>query len=269
MASAKDGFPHIVRLFAHELATLDPRRSRRARCGVGAAVRAARRRSSTRRRRRCRPADADHRGSHRQGAGGRAAFPSGTVLPAAELRVGARARGQRAQRPAADGRHRAHRRVGRQGARAAVADRARARRVQPAVRVSAEGRTGRGDGTDRHADRNPRTAGTCCCSAAASATPCCSRSRRRCASTATASSTSPATRRARTSSSARRSRRRPIRSSGAPTPASTIAPGRPQDRALPRQHRAGDARVPERRAGRAARPARHRSTASSRSARTA
>ena len=81
---------------------------------------------------RSRPADADDRRSDRQGAGGGAALPPRPVLPAAELR-GAR-RGRRVGRrdAAADGRHRADRRVGRQGERAAVADRARAGRVEPA-----------------------------------------------------------------------------------------------------------------------------------------
>ena len=78
MASAKDGFPHIVKLFAKELATLDPAAQPAARCRVGAAVQAARHRARGRGRGR-RPADADDRGSHRQGARGRAAFPSRTV----------------------------------------------------------------------------------------------------------------------------------------------------------------------------------------------
>ena len=107
-------------------------------------------------------------------------FHPGPVLSSAELRVGARRAS--AGDAAADGRHCADRRVGRQGARAAVADRARARRVEPAVRVPEEGRAGRRDGTDRNADRDSASSRTCCCSAAAWATPCCSRSRRRCAS---------------------------------------------------------------------------------------
>ena len=87
MASAKDGYPHVVELFA--------RRAGGARSG-------ARSRSATRpgerscsgsttdfhgARRRRRAPHADHRRSDRQGAGGGAAFPSRSVLPAAELRV--------------------------------------------------------------------------------------------------------------------------------------------------------------------------------------
>ena len=133
MASAKDGFPHVTRLFARELASLDPARQAGARRGVDAADRAARRRAD-RARRRGRAADADDRRGDREGAGRRAALPARAVLSAAELRVGGAARRRRA---AADGRDRADRRVGRQGARAAVADRARARRVEPAGRAPA------------------------------------------------------------------------------------------------------------------------------------
>ena len=112
-----------------ELAALDPARQRERDAAWARAGRAARRRADRRRRGR-RAADADDRRGHRQGAGGGAALPARPVLPAAELRGGGAPRGRR--HAAADGRHRADRRVGRQGAGPAVADRARAGRVEPA-----------------------------------------------------------------------------------------------------------------------------------------
>ena len=136
MASAKHGFPHIVRLFARELAALDS--------GQQAARDSAWARLVER-------LDADLDGRVEEvvrltptivevivkAPAAARHFQPGPVLSAAELRVGcASSARQRAQRPATDGRYRADRCVGRQGARAAVADCARARRVQPArVRI--------------------------------------------------------------------------------------------------------------------------------------
>ena len=115
-----------------ELAALDPlRQAERDRDWAALTARLDDRAERPRRRRRA--AHADDRRGDRQGAGGGAALPAGTVLPAAEFRIGGAAR--RVRRPvdsAADGRHRADRRVGRQGTRAAVDDRARAGRVEPA-----------------------------------------------------------------------------------------------------------------------------------------
>ena len=110
------------------------------------------------RRRRRRAPDADDRRSHRQGAGGRTAFPSGAVLPPPELRVGhagAWPRGGEASRLLMEG-------IALTGAWVdkergpALAHRARARRIQPPVRVLEEGRAGGGDGPDRNADRDSR-----------------------------------------------------------------------------------------------------------------
>ena len=118
---------------------------------------------------------------------------------------------RRSRRGAADGRHRADRRVGRSRTRAALADRAGDGRVEPAVRVPEAGRAGRGHGPDRDADRDPGERD----GAARRRRP---RQRRAVldrqgaqGAAATGSSISPATRTARISSSARRSRRRPIR----------------------------------------------------------
>ena len=86
MASAKDGFPHVVKLFADDLATLDPAAQPAARRGMGSARCTRLDDESDGTRRGCRAPDADHRRSDRQGAGGGAALPPGTVLPAAELR---------------------------------------------------------------------------------------------------------------------------------------------------------------------------------------
>ena len=178
---------------------------------------------------------------------------------------------RRASRPraAADGRHRADRRVGRQGERAAVADRARARRVEPARGVPAA-RASRWWSWDRP-ERRPRfrRSRTCCCSAAGSATPCCSRSRRRCASTATRVIYFAGYK-----NGEDLFKREEIEAATDQVIWSTdmgaaIARRAAAGRALPRQHRPGDAGV----SGGRARPARScrstRSIASSRSARTA
>ena len=119
-----------------ELAALDPARQAAARRGVARAGRAARRRAR-RPRRGGRAADADHRRGDRARRRRRRGTSTRAVLPAAELRVAGAARRVDGARAAADGRHRADRRLGRQGARPAVADRARARRVEPAGRVPA------------------------------------------------------------------------------------------------------------------------------------
>ncbi len=159
MASAKDGFPHVVRLFATELSSLDASTQSARDAAWAALVRRLDADFGASRRRRG-AAHADHRRSDRQGASRRAALPPGPVLPAAELRVDRRARGRD---PAADGGHRADRRLGRQGQGTVVADRARARRVEPARGVFEEGRARRRDGTDRRADRD---SGTSKCAAA-------------------------------------------------------------------------------------------------------
>ena len=101
--------------------------------------------------------DPDHRRGDRPRARGGAALPSRAVLPVAELRAPESSRApRRSRRVAADGRDRAHRRVGRPGRGPAVADHARDGRVEPAVRVFEARRAGGGDGADRHADGNPR-----------------------------------------------------------------------------------------------------------------
>ena len=107
-----------------------------------------------------RPPDAHDRRGDREGAGRGAALPSRAVLPAAELRAAqsARARG-RPRRVAADGGHRAHRRVGGSRAGPAVADHARDGRLEPAVRVPAARGARGGDGPDGHAHRDPRSVG--------------------------------------------------------------------------------------------------------------
>ena len=104
-----------------------------------------------------RPAHADDRRGDRARAGGGPALPPRPVLPAAELRAAQPARPpRRSRRVAADGGHRADRRVGRPREGPAVADHPRDGRVEPAVRVPEAGRAGRRDGPDRHADRDPR-----------------------------------------------------------------------------------------------------------------
>ena len=193
-------------------------------------------------------------------------FQPGPVLPPAELRVAraARADGTRAR----DGRPRADRRVGRSRARAwsrRSCSRWAARRDLCALLQAR--RAGRADGPDRHADRDRRRTRPSCSSAAASATRCCSRSARRCATPARRCSTSPAT-----SSMVDRYKVEDIEAAADVVvwccdEAPGFAPTRPQD-ALRRQHRAGDARVRERRARRAADRVRATPTASSPSART-
>ena len=158
-------------------------------------------------------------------------FHPGPVLSPAELRTRQRPRAHRRSRGgAADGGHRAHRRVGRPRTGPALAHHARDGRVEPAVRVPAAGRAGRGHGPDRDADRDPgarngaarrrraRQRGALLDRPGAA--------RRR----ATACSTSPATRTATICSSARRSKRPPTRWCGPPTPAWRSCPSRPQDR---------------------------------------
>ena len=117
----------------------------------------------------------------------------------------------RSSRGAVDGRHCAHRRLGRSRTGPAVAHHAGDGRVEPAVRLSAAGRAGRRHGPDGNADRDSRAARACSSPAAAWATPCCSRSPRRSRRKGTPSSTSPASRTATTCSSARKSRRTRIR----------------------------------------------------------
>ena len=137
MASAKDGFPQSRRAVRRrDLAALDRERAGRARRGSGASLVAALDGDFTATRRRRRPADADHRRSdrarrrRRRGISIRGSSTgcrtSRRVAPTSERRASA-----------ADGRHRADRRVGRQGEGAAVAHRARARCVEPAGRVPA------------------------------------------------------------------------------------------------------------------------------------
>ena len=131
MASAKDGYPARRRRCSRdELATLDPARAGRARRARGRALVARLDDELVAARRGRRAADADDRRGDREGAGRGAALPAGAVLPAAELRVAGAAR-RRATPLLMEG-HRADRRVGRQGEGAAVADRARAGRVEPA-----------------------------------------------------------------------------------------------------------------------------------------
>ena len=133
MASAKDGYPQIVEAVRRRLAALD----RRAAVASAGDVDGVSRPAST--------TDFLARVEHVvrltptivevivQGARGRAALPARPVLPAAELRDRCRRCSARTRRArAADGGHRADRRVGGQGAGAAVADRARAGRVEPA-----------------------------------------------------------------------------------------------------------------------------------------
>ena len=86
MASAKDGYPHVVALFADELAALDAGRPGGPRSRLAGAVHPARRRAAGPRRT-GEPADADDRRGDRPGAGRRAALPARPVLPAAELRA--------------------------------------------------------------------------------------------------------------------------------------------------------------------------------------
>ena len=113
-------------------AALDPAAQPQRDARLGAPHRAPRRRSHGARRGR-RAADADDRRGHREGAGGGAALPS--RASSTGCRTTSRWPGAStptAQRAAPDGGHRADRRVGGQGAGAAVAHRARARRVEPA-----------------------------------------------------------------------------------------------------------------------------------------
>ena len=118
MASAKHGYPHVVELFADHIAALDPAQQPAARARLAVAGRAARR-STAGARRAGGAADADHRRGDRARARGGAALPSRPVLPAAELRAAQPARARRrSRRVDADGRHRAHRRVGRSRRRA-------------------------------------------------------------------------------------------------------------------------------------------------------
>ena len=214
-------------------------RARHRRAGPGGPARARRRlaglrdqagRRLARRGRARRSADADHRRGGREGA----RRPRGTSSPdsSSACRTSRRSR----RRPtgtrlvmeglALTGR------LGRQGRRAAVADRAGDGR-QLAPGHDACSRASRWWSWGRPA-RPPRIpAGeSVLLAAAAWATPCCSRSRGRCARPAAGCCTSPAIAAATTSTRSTRSRRRPIRSSGASTAARPITPRRPQDRAF-------------------------------------
>ena len=136
MASAKHGYPHVVELFADDIAALDPKQQPQREARVAVAGDEARRRAA-RARRTGRAPDADDRRSDRARARGGAAFPSRPVLSPAEFRAPQPARARRrSRRVDADGRHRADRRVGRSREGPAVADHARDGRVEPAVRVS-------------------------------------------------------------------------------------------------------------------------------------
>ena len=138
MASAKDGYPHVVDAVRRSHRRARSRPSSRNASGRGTALGRHARRPAARARRARRAADADDRRGDRPRAGGGAALPSRPVLSPAELRAAQPARPRRRSRGvAADGRHRAHRRVGRPRAGPAVADHARDGRVEPAVRVSA------------------------------------------------------------------------------------------------------------------------------------
>ncbi len=120
MASAKHGYPHVVRLFEDEIAALDPEEQpeRDARWDAdGFRLR----RSTAGPRRARRPADANDRRGHRPRPGGGAPFPSGSVLPSAELRAVEPPRSHEwASCGAVDGRHCADGRVGGQGGGTAV-----------------------------------------------------------------------------------------------------------------------------------------------------
>ena len=117
MASAKDGYRHVVALFD------DRRRASRsggavqARCGLVAAGAAARQRPAGDRGTGG-AADADHRRGGGEGAGRGAALQPRPVLSAAELRGAGHARQGAGRAAAPDGRPGAHRRVGGPGARA-------------------------------------------------------------------------------------------------------------------------------------------------------
>ena len=243
MASAKHGYPHVVALFA--------RRARGARSGASS-------RSATRRGRAL-VARLDDELLARvervvrltptivevivQGAGG------GAALPARASSTGCRTSSRSAPRvrvdghAAADGRHRAHRRVGRQGAGPAVADRARDGRVEPAVRVPAAGRAGRRDGADRHADRDSATSENVLLPAAASATPCCSRSPRRCASSGNRVIYFAGYKKGEDLFKREEIEAATDQVIWSTDMGATIAPRPAAGRALPRQHRAGDARL--------------------------
>ena len=154
----RTAFRTSCELFARELASLDPAAQPRARRGVGSGSCARLDDELIAARRGRRAADADHRRSDRQGAGRGAALPARAVLPAAELRVGAPRVRERRRRPLLmEG-------IALTGA---WVDKERGLLSLIAlelgvssrlVRVSAEGRAGRRDGPDRRADRNSRTA---------------------------------------------------------------------------------------------------------------
>ena len=114
---------------------LDPAAQPRARRGVARARRRGSTTSSLAHGRGRRAADADDRRGDRAARRPR----RGTSSPGQFYRLQnfeSLAPRVRRRHAAADGRHRAHRRVGRQGAGAAVADRARDGRVEPAVRAT-------------------------------------------------------------------------------------------------------------------------------------
>ena len=255
MGGAKQGYPVVSRM----LATRPPRPARPRRAEGAARPRVARPRACGR------AADPDHRRGRRRGADGGARLPARPVLSPAELRD-AGAAGRR--HDAGDGRAGADRRLGRSRARPAVDDRARDGRLVRSLRLAEAGRAGDPDGADRHADRDPggrdRAAGR-------------RRARQRGAvldrrgvarGAARACSISPATRRSSTATRSPRSSAPPtgrlVLRRGAGFRAGTAAgPG------LCRQHRRGD-RGLRRGDARARSISRSpRSTASSRSARTA
>ena len=160
MASAKEGFPQIVRLFARELASLDPAGQPERAARWGRLCRQLDLELTARVERVVRLTPSIVEVIVKAPAAARHFSPGQfyrlqnyeSVAP----RVGHGDDGQR--RAAADGRPRAHGRVGRQGTRPDLADCARARRVEPPRRVSEGRRAGGADGPDRRADRDSGTA---------------------------------------------------------------------------------------------------------------
>ena len=175
MASAKDGYPSVVKL--HED---DPRGRSGAPGGarrVAARAVCAPRRSARRDRRRGEAAHADDHRGRRARADGREALRAGPVLSSAELRERRAAR--RGTVLATEGFALTGAWVDKER-RADLADHARDGHVVAPLRAMETGRADRRHGRDRVRRPRSRKARRCCSRAAASATPCCSRSARRC-----------------------------------------------------------------------------------------
>ena len=208
------------------------------------------------------PPHAEHRRDRRPRADGGAQVPARAVLPAAELRdvraghrldATATAATPHARRGAPrDGGPRAHGRVGRRREGPARDDRPRDGRQLAPLRGARAGRADHPDGAHRAAHRDRARARRCCSAAAASATRSSSRSRARSSCSAARCSTSPGYKRGEDLFKRDDIERWTDQviwctDSGAP-----IEPRRAAGPALPRQHRAGDARL-RRRASSAAR----------------